>query len=234
MQRGVMLAIETSNPSAFEGAGAAPGVALVRFEGEEIVVLGRADIDPSRTHEDMLCAKIAEAAERAGVSAQQIGHVAVSAGPGGFTSVRIAVTTAKMIAEATGAACYAVPTAEVVARRAARDGRNFAVVLASKRDSAFVAWFDAFGGLLAPGAIVDARGALAHGAARLIADRFVPESFVALARERGVVIERPVFDAAAVAEVARGLSPVDPSALLPIYPREPEAVTKWKAQRGNV
>lgn len=70
----------------------------------------------------------------------------------------------------------------------------------------------------------------------LIADRFLPEDIRAAATALSIPIHPPVFDPAACFEVSLLLDPLDPVQLLPIYPREPEAVTKWRelqrARRG--
>jgi hypothetical protein len=44
----------------------------------------------------------------------------------------------------------------------------------------------------------------------------------------GRVVCAPRLDAANVLEASARLAGVDPLELLPLYPREPEAVTKWR------
>src|SRR3954466_2924110 len=112
-----MLAIETSNPSAWTpGSVSRPGVGVGRV-GTGLEVLGSEAVDVSRGTDDDLMPGVERLFRRLGLSARDIRRVAVSVGPGGYTAVRLAVTTAKMIAEATGAQCLPIPTAEVVARR---------------------------------------------------------------------------------------------------------------------
>ncbi len=62
----------------------------------------------------------------------------------------------------------------------------------------------------------------------IVADQFFPASMRAGAESLGIAIVPPVFDPVACLEAAEGITPVDPAALAPLYPREPEAVTKWK------
>jgi len=47
----------------------------------------------------------------------------------------------------------------------------------------------------------------------------------------GLRIFEPAFHPLAVLAAAVRCQPVDPIHLMPIYPREPEAVTKWRAMR---
>lgn len=162
-------------------------------------------------------------------------RIAVSIGPGGYTSVRIAVTAAKLLSEATGALCIPVPTARVVAARVTSD-TPFAVGLASKRESAWFAVFEVTGeprctlGIADEAVVARLR---AEGVGLLVIDGHAPGRVVELAREASIRVEPPVFDAGACATLGATLEPIDPLALEPIYPREPEAVTKWRALRAS-
>lgn len=226
----MILAIETSNPSAWrEGCGWTPGVALARVVGEGVVAIDREAIDTSRPQHDDLASAIERLSTRSGVRPRDLACVAVSCGPGGFTNTRVAVVSAKMIAEATGAACVGVATARVVALRVAQDGSPFGVALASKQRDAHVTRFDGEGNALDAGAIVDARGIAGLGIGRLVGDGFLPSTMREACAAAGIAIVEPTFDAMACAEAALACPEVDPAELAPIYPREPEAVTKWRA-----
>lgn len=222
------LAIETSNTDSarrYHGA-----VAIVPPEGPATIE----PLTPRARHDDDLMPAIQRACARAGARPASIGRVSVSIGPGGFTAVRIAVTTAKLIAEATGAQCCAVPTALALAaaHRAICATRSpLIVALAWKREDVWVQRFPESALLeRAPqGAIEKTRGLRIDPGATLIAD----ESLESRWRERNtdhapVTIARPIFDPLMVHEVSLMLEPVDPLALAPIYPREPEAVSKWR------
>lgn len=233
---GIILAMETSNASAGPG-----GVAVGRVVDGRLEVLSVDPLTPSGRHDDALMPAIASAMARAGVAPGAVARVAVSVGPGGFSGLRVATATAKMIALASGARCVAVPSALVVAlgwfeRGDAR--RRALVALASKRESAWVAAIDAGddaqarGRSAAGGRVLDGEGlareleAVRPGA--LLADERLPAPMRAAAEKAGVAIERPVFDAVACLGAAVELDPVEPAALEPIYPREPEAVRKWR------
>ncbi len=218
----LILAIETSNPSA--GVSSA-GVAIGRLgRSLETIAVERLE----RGGDDELLPAIARLVASAGAQARDLTRVGVSIGPGGFTGVRIAVAAAKMIAEATGAPCVGVASAQVVARRVSADGRPFAVALASKRETAHLTVFDASGECEGDGAIRQARDLQTLSVARLIADEHLPATFRQAADDLAIVIEPATFDPVACLELVAVGAPVDPIALAPFYPREPEAVTRWR------
>jgi tRNA threonylcarbamoyl adenosine modification protein YeaZ len=228
---GVILGIETSNPSAMAGAGSArAGVAVGRLEGSDLTILGVEPIAVEKVNEDDLLPAIDRLFRRLSLSPRDLRTVAVSIGPGGFTAVRLAVTAAKLIAEATGAQCVPIPTAWVVARRVEAAGRPFAVGLASKGESVFVTTFDGTGAARDQGRLLTAADLEGLGASLLVVDQFFPERMRTRAAEIGIEVRPPVFGPTACVEIAGSgtVAPVDPADLLPLYPREPEAVTKWR------
>lgn len=224
----LILAFETSNPSAWTPeAPVRPGVALGRARGQTLELLARAEVDPTRRDDELMQA-CDRAVRAAGVRPGQLTDVAVSVGPGGFTALRVAVTAAKLIAHATGARVLPIPSAQVVAARVTPDGRPFAVALASKTDDAHVSRFSPNREPLDAG-LHSAASLERLGVARLIADRFLPQAMRDRAAELGIAVLLPVFDPLACLELAIHAPAVDPLALAPQYPREPEAVRKWRA-----
>jgi tRNA threonylcarbamoyladenosine biosynthesis protein TsaB len=231
--RSVILAIETSNPSSQGGAGVAVGRADSPDAPPTVL-----DVEPLSLvagHDDDLMPAIDRLARRAGITPREIGRIAVSIGPGGFTALRIAIATAKMIAQATGARTVGIPTADVVARRVSEAAASapFAIALASKADAAFVTLFGPHRRPLRPGAVLrsDAFDALVQGedAPRtLIADMFVPKGFHQISQARRISIEQPRFDPVACLEASLSRPGRDPLELVPLYAREPEAVTLWR------
>lgn len=221
------LGIESSNSSAQCQAGsAAATIAIATVSGADVRLLHREPVETKDPHHDDLLSAVHRACKACDADLSKVGLVAVSAGPGGYTAVRIAVTAAKFIAEASAAACVAVPAAMCVAK-AMRLGDRAGVVLASKGESAWVTVFQdcamAGEGRLMRGAEL---GAL--NLSVLVADQFLPPSFATAAAESGIRVIPPRFDALAVIEVGLTIPSVDPLYLAPIYPREPEAVTKWR------
>ncbi len=247
----------TEKASRQPGAGVALGrignAAAVEPLGVEPVETGSRDAD------DLLPA-IDRLARRVGVTPQQIERVAVSVGPGGFTGVRMAVAAAKMIAWASGARCVAVPSALVAAEgvrqrlvdHAAPRPATLIVALASKHDSA---WLHAL--RLAPDTknaaqakmlcaelgdadrLAELFGSRTGGTPVprstdivLIADRFLPAPMRGAAESAHVRIEPSAFDAAHVLTLAAALPAITPDELLPLYPREPDAVRLWRQRHG--
>lgn len=260
----ITLAIETSNPSASSTLGVcvgvlpalgAPGTPALQAGSLEVHILSQASVTtdaPAQRNEDRLMLAIDQAMNAAGLSPRHIKRIAVSIGPGGFTSVRLAVTTAKCIAEVTGAHCIPVPTPLVAAFRFAphatphatphaHQPATFAVALASKGPDAYIQVFEARGDSPTPltrGTVLDADAfealarALPNPITTLLADSFLPQPLRARAAARNIAVAPIHLDPVACLAASRDIPAVDPIALQPLYPREPEAVTKWRALHG--
>jgi tRNA threonylcarbamoyladenosine biosynthesis protein TsaB len=179
---------------------------------------------------------------------RDLGAIAVSVGPGGFTGLRIAVTAAKAMADALDIPLVAVPSALVAAeaaRAASPEGGGWLVALASKRETSWwtsVVETDDGVRIVGEPGIYDARGLLAsisdHRAIRtMLADEFVNAAFLEVARASGWTVETPRFSAHSCwrvgQEMVRRGEFADRVALAPLYPREPEAVTLWRERHGD-
>ncbi len=222
------LAIEWSNPSALDDAScASAGVAL-----GELVAGGEPRLVDRGTVDCDLMVSIERLCAHAGVRAQDLARVAVSIGPGGFTSVRICVSCAKAICEVSGAACVGVPTAQVVAHGAGPLDASFGVALASKRGTAHITVFAPTGEVVRGGRIVHADEIERLGVSYLIADRHLDPAIRARCDDLGIKVLDACFDVGSVLALSERIEAVDPADLTPIYPREPEAVTRWRA-RGS-
>lgn len=240
----ITLAIENSNPA--NGAGE---VAVgARTEDGRISLVAILALAPRRRHDDALMPAIDAAVKQAGLSPRDVSRIAVSIGPGGFTGLRVAVATAKLIAEATGAECVPVRSAHVAAHAAASenaDGSTFIVALASKRDTAWIEVVrrgDVMIGASSAHAaspadaiecgVMDANALAAviasNPGAILLADEHLPAPMSKIAQERAVLVRAPRFTAASCLELSWGTREVDALDLTPLYPREPEAISKWR------
>ena len=112
-----------------------------------------------RAHAENLTPMIGEALRLAKATPADLGAVAVSAGPGSYTGLRIGASTAKGLALATGAHLVAVPSLEAQAAAAlplAAPGDAIAAFFNSRRAEVYAALFartdsglDALGGPVA-------------------------------------------------------------------------------------
>lgn len=229
----VLLAIETSNPSAWTPASPCrPGLAVGALDGS---LLDIEPVDPT-ARDDQLLEALDRLARRVAFSPRDIAALAVSVGPGGFTALRTAVAAAKLIAYATGCRTIPVPSASVAAASVPADGAPFAVALASKTHDAFVT-IVSDDHTQEPGTLMNAADLAAlpsRGVRRLVADHHLPASLRSAAESAGLSMLPPVFDPVACLRLASGLPAVEAEALAPIYPREPEAVRKWRELRRAV
>lgn len=222
----LILAIETSNPAS-GGATSSAGVALAGWSDQGDV--HPIDIEWLRTvgrHEDDLMPAVDRLCRRAGVKADRIARVAVSIGPGGYTGLRVAVTTANLLAAVSGADVVGIPTGEALALRAT--GPNpVGICLAVKGQSIWVHVVPGSGG----GKLVRASEFASLGIQSLVADSFLPPATRNWAEAAGVGVQPPHYDPLAVAEIAASVA--SEGLVLPLYAREPEAVTRWRARNRS-
>lgn len=224
----VVLAIETSQRRG--------GVALRDARGEvHVERLGE-----ERRHDDAMMPAIAGLFERAGHVPRELNTVGVSIGPGGFTGLRIAVTTAKIFAESLGAKVIAVPSALVAAAsHHGEEGDRLLGALASKGEQCWMTRLVRKSGRWRiegePGLISATELSLA-GVKRLLADSYLVQPIRAQCEQSGVEIIEPDFAVTGcLQETLEGMEQGvtdDPSKLKPLYSRPPEAVTLW-AQHGR-
>lgn len=183
---------------------------------------------------DDLTPAIARVCDRAGVKPNQIARVAVSIGPGGFTSLRMAIASAKMIALAHSCACFAVPTALAAALNQRRLPGPLGVVLATKGESAFVTVFNPEhlrASSPPTGRVVTAQALADMNIRTLICDPHAPASMLAWAKSAGVPVHPLRLSAIDTLDATGFLAPIAPVQLAPEYAREPEAVTLWRNRK---
>ena len=203
--------------------------AVALLVGDDAVF--EATIRVPRSHGRRLAPLVAEALAHIDRQPGELGLVAVSAGPGSYTGLRIGTSTAKGLALATGAALVAVPTLAALASGAL--GR-VAVVLPSRRGEVYAAVVEggAEVGPAAALAVDDVAGWLPpdlDGVGGPGADRLP-----------GLRPDLPRVDlaasGAAVARLGRRLAeargPDDPAALEPLY-LKPVAASRPRAIFGG-
>jgi tRNA threonylcarbamoyl adenosine modification protein YeaZ len=221
----VLLAIEASQ----RAGGVAVRDAAGQMHGEWMSSTARFDDD--------LLPAIERLYRRLGLAPDRTGAVGVSVGPGGFTGLRISVSTAKMLAETLGAQIIAVPSA-LVAAEAYEGPGPIIVALASKDATTWVTRLDRSDEhdgawtIEDDGHLVDAAGIRLDGIKAVLADRYLPQPVRDKCGAEAVEVVDPVFSplgclsaAARLFEMSRTL---DPLVLAPIYPRPPAAVSIWE------
>ena len=129
---------------AFETSAKAASVALL--EGGKL--LGESFQNTGLTHSQTLLSMTEDLLTNCGKSADDVTAVAVAAGPGSFTGVRIGVAAAKGFAWGKELPCYGVSTLEAMAR--SLDAWNGYVVptMDARRDQTYTAVFKAENGKL--------------------------------------------------------------------------------------
>jgi tRNA threonylcarbamoyladenosine biosynthesis protein TsaB len=228
----LFLAIETSQRAGSVALRAGDGAVL-----EE-------SLSPKKRHDDDLLPAIDRLFTRTGLRSDDLrgGTVAASIGPGGFTGLRIAVATAKMLAEALQAQLVAVPSALVAAESHAGRG-PLLIALACKGDTFWLTRVDRQkadqGGWRIVGEPGMARSSDFDfsGVRTVIADEHFPEAARSRLGGAGVEVIEPRFSARSclmVGERMRSEGAItDPLLLLPLYPREPEAVSLWRQRSSS-
>lgn len=201
-------------------------VALIR-DGE-ILAEARGDGDGRGTD---LLVQIDAVCARAGVAPKQIEAVAVGAGPGSFTSLRIGMATAKGIAFAAGRPLWAVSSLAALAFEALEDDRVIVAALDARRGEVYAGAYRRDGSaiaslgderVLAPGELA-AFGA-AHGATRFVGD--AAAAYPELAALPGAWDRTP--SGAAVARLALAGARADVLVTgVPAYIRPAEAEIKY-------
>ena len=100
----LILAVDTATTVA--------SVALVK--GEQLVAEEVLNI-PQKTHSERLLPVLARVLAGAGVEIEEVDGIAVSAGPGSFTGLRIGLGTGKGLAQALNKPLVTVPTLDALA-----------------------------------------------------------------------------------------------------------------------
>jgi tRNA threonylcarbamoyl adenosine modification protein YeaZ len=243
----LILAIEITNPTI-----SPPAVAIAQPDGTPLAK----ELLAHAKHEEDLIAAIDRVLNRAGKTRHELSLIACAVGPGGFTSCRIATAAAASIALGLNLRAVAVPSSLVAfvhalgTNQLSAQSFPVAVCLASKQDSTFATLFAAdccalpHASSSTPHAL-DARavqaaleGAKAMNAAdfsslcprTILSDAHLPQGIKHYCDEHQISILSPSLCPSIVAAIASESSlarPVSPEQLVPIYPREPEAVRLW-------
>lgn len=229
----ITLAIEVSNPSASPSA-CAVALARVRTDGT-VDDLGAGVMPKNARGIDGVMALIEQVCADADVAPSDLGAIAVSIGPGGYTALRIATTTAKVLASTLGCSVIPVPSVLVASRRVDQSELPALIALASKGAKAWCAIVRADEHderTIETLGVIDPSGLQGTSITHLIADSHLPKGFSAHAEANGIKVRQLVLDARDCLLASIGRDPIDPAKLTPMYAREPDAVTQWRDRHG--
>ena len=180
---------------------------------------------------EQLMPAVATALREAGASFQAVERVVCGAGPGSFTSLRIAASIAKGIAVGRAIPLFALSSLGLIVAGNVSDGprgpRRYLAVLDALRGESFVAEFEHHEGVVREIA-----------GARLIANDAV-ESAAAASDARAVGPDQPhgwfphARGTALMLDDVLAAGPVDLASWEPVYGRMAEAQVKWEAAHGR-
>ncbi|MAX25026.1 MAG: tRNA (adenosine(37)-N6)-threonylcarbamoyltransferase complex dimerization subunit type 1 TsaB [Phycisphaeraceae bacterium] len=220
------LAIETSSRQG----------AIALGKGDQL--LCAIELPTPRRHRVDLMPSVAKVCEDNGIKPADIAEIYVSIGPGSFTGLRIAVTTAKVIAMITGAKIVAVPTIDVVARNVEKSDATLAVAINEKHGTVFGCLYKHNGDRWQATCDADVQTleqllSGATGQVQLLGEKLPPvpsrEGLVVL----DVLLAKPQVKH--VWQIGQQLASdqqyIDAYALVPLYAREPEAVKLWEQNK---
>ena len=131
---------------AFETSAKAAGVAL--HDGEKL--LAECYQNTGLTHSQTLMVMAEDLLKQCGLTARDVTHIAVAAGPGSFTGVRIGVAAAKGFAWGGQLPCIGVSTLEAMAKNLGVYDGYVCACMDARRSQVYNALFWAEKGLLTP------------------------------------------------------------------------------------
>jgi tRNA threonylcarbamoyladenosine biosynthesis protein TsaB len=225
-----------ANGLAIETSGRVGSVAVVR----DGVVAAEGEFPHGLRHAADLVPMIDRLVRGQGWTPRDVEELYVSAGPGSFTGLRIAITLAKTMSLATGVKVVAVPSVRVLAENAPADATHVIVVLDAKRDQIFTARFERVGQRWEEreAARLDSLTAMLERSPRPVwllgeglpfHEKFIPKD------DAGVIVTGPDTwraRACVVAQIGTEMAArgewTDVMRLTPIYIRKPEAEEKWE------
>ncbi|OAT79959.1 tRNA (adenosine(37)-N6)-threonylcarbamoyltransferase complex dimerization subunit type 1 TsaB [Desulfotomaculum copahuensis] len=229
------------------GIEAATPVAAVAVINEQKILAERL-VNNQRTHSVNLLPMIKAVLEDGAVGPEQLDGIAVSAGPGSFTGLRIGMSTAKTLAQVWGLPVTGISTLEALAHPLTGQAGLLCPILNARKNEVYTAVYETRAGRLSRLA-----GPLAEEPEKLAARLFSLGHPVTLLGDGvavyGEMLQRYLgglaFFAPAAAALPRGAAVAelglarlaagegeDPLLLLPRYIRLSEAEVKWRQKQG--
>lgn len=191
--------------------------------------------DPALTHGQRLPADLMRVLERGGASLHDVDLLAVAAGPGSFTGLRVGIAAMQGLAVAANLRIVAVPTLEALARAGADGTAPVAPWMDAQRGQVFAALFTADGArlLVQPTSLTPQEtleglsGSRPRAAVRFVGDGAVRYREL-IARHLGadaVLLPAVPRLAAVIGRIAleQPERAVIPHSVVPVYVRRPDA-----------
>lgn len=202
--------------------------------------------DPARTHAERLPGEIASALERAGVARDRLDLLAVAAGPGAFTGLRIGLAAIQGLAMTLGKPVAGVSALDALAMQVADSGADLiAPWMDAQRGDVFASLVDAGTHRTVEAPLTASPSAVADQWAAIVGDRSVVFIGDAVSRDAAVITsagkgrwrtQAPAPLAPQIAAIARRMAERGeaglPHALTPIYVRRPDAEIE-RERRGQ-
>jgi tRNA threonylcarbamoyladenosine biosynthesis protein TsaB len=194
-------------------------------------------LDPDRRHTETLAPAIRAATRLAGVQLGDLARVAVDAGPGLFTGLRVGVATAKALGAALSIPVVPCSSLDLLAHPHREWGRPLAAVVDARRGEVFWAVYRPGEGPVpngpprvgSPAAVA---AALAGAGPSLLVTGNGARRYLA---GRDLDLAPPEFDhpsAAAVLDLSATRPALAPEQVVPVYLREADVRIGWE-QRGT-
>ena len=180
---------------------------------------------------EKLMPAVAEALRSVGASLQNVGRVVCGAGPGSFTSLRIAASIAKGIAVGRSIPLYAVSSLALIVAGNVKDGprgaRRYLAVQDALRGECFVAEFEHHEGAVRQVSSVrlianDQLEMVAGASESRVVGPDLKENWMPHARGTALLLDEII-----------AVGPVDLASWEPVYGRLAEAQVKWEAAHGR-
>lgn len=198
------------------------------------------DLPTPRRHRVDLLPSVAKHCAEHDIKPVDLREIYVSIGPGSFTGLRIAVTTAKVISMITGAKIVAVPTIDVVAQNVEPSDATLAVALNEKHGTVFGGLYKHDGKRWISTSEPDVQTlqqllTVTSGLTQLLGEKLptVPscDGLSVLDVELAKPQVKHVWQLGQI--LASDQQFIDAYALVPLYAREPEAVKLWEQNKNK-
>ena len=199
-------------------------------------------VDSGRRESDDVLPALEELSTKLGVLPNTIDLVVVSIGPGGFTGLRSAISIAKLISFGSGASVLPVETAISVANNANLGNGPFCVVSGVKQDSFWASFVNRDQDVWVCDAFLSNITEICtkiDSSTTVFGDSYLPQPFIEICDSKNIKIVETTTSASSLLNLGLDIyksdsySTIVPNKLLPLYPREPEAVRVWKENRST-